>query len=505
MSDQVNVLLVDDEIVVLEAFVDILEDEGYKMFTADCGEKAMEVLRANPIDIVVSDINMPGMDGLQLLSLINEMDPEIPVIMATAYSSIDNTVECMRRGASNYLIKPIKVELLRSVLAEAAAKRRILHENRGLTDGLNKSNEALKSLNIERERVLELIAQKLRQPLIDQMNWCELLMTDSERSLHREHIETVAKVSSAAEEMLSQVQELLDGEKLQDRCQDLVDAEPPAEQVPAAACSQPVVPSVHPDRVDFKVLVVEDAPILRDVLVGVLQRKFHVLSAADGWQAMKLLVERPHLILTELDTPCVDTTEFLRHANKVVENISVIALYEAEDAARLAALSSLGVRDAIAKPFRVEEVMNKVAALAETTAPQMNESLLLVGPPSHEHNALHGLLASRYRTSTAASAESAMTEDASDFDLVIIDTTDQSHPWENDVTSVREKNEEIKVLALTDGKDAEIASAAERLEINSTVIKPYAFDDLLFRVRRLLDVEEMDGRVLRSVFRRPLL
>lgn len=172
MTDTVNVLMVDDEVVVLDAFVDILEGEGYRMFTAESGEKALEILRADAIDIVVSDIKMPGMDGLELLRIIHEIDAEIPVIMATAYSSIESTVESMRRGASNYLIKPIKVELLRSVLAEAATKRRMLRDNRELTELVKQRNEELERLNKERERVLEVIAQDLRQPLIDQINWC---------------------------------------------------------------------------------------------------------------------------------------------------------------------------------------------------------------------------------------------------------------------------------------------------------------------------------------------
>jgi DNA-binding response OmpR family regulator len=396
----------------------------------------------------------------------------------------------------------------------------MLGENRELTDGLEKSNESLKVMNAERERVLEVIAQNLRQPVIDQMNWCELLLTDTEHSLHREHIETLAKVNSAADGMLAQIQELLDSEKLEEHCKNLVDSNPPVEEDAPPAAAVPDEPSSLAEeedvapmgagpmlaaRVDFKVLVVEDDPILRDVLVGVLQRKFHVVSAADGWQALNLLVERPHLILTELDLPCVDTAELLRHANEMIENICVIAIHNAEDAARLVALSPLGLRDTIAKPFRIEDLLDKVKTLAETAAPQMSESVLLIGPQSDEHDALHGLLASRYRTCTAPSAEAALAEKAADVNLVIMDATDTSQAWETEVTSLREHNDEIKVLVLANRADDAVASAINEVEINAAVTKPYAFDDLLLRVRGLLDVKEIDGRVLRSVFRRPML
>jgi DNA-binding response OmpR family regulator len=149
--------------------------------------------------------------------------------------------------------------------------------------------------------------------------------------------------------------------------------------------------------------------------------------------------------------------------------------------------------------------MDKVEALAETTGSEMNESVLLVCPYPHEQDALYDLLASRYRTCIAPSAEAALAETANDFDLVIIDTTDESHSWEDDVRLFREHKEDIKVLALADGKDDAITSAVGQAEINSAVIKPYAFDDLLLRVRRLLGVVEIEGRVLRSVFRSPLL
>jgi signal transduction histidine kinase len=199
-------------------------------------------------------------------------------------------------------------------------------------------------LDDERARALEATAQKLRQPLIDQLNWCELLMTDSERSLHSEHLEVVAKINSTANKLLSQVQDLLDEEKIQQRARIIAPPEGsgqgghargPELQLarhtatggePTDAFSTPTVPigitatpscatgRYGPPRSDAKVLVVEDSATLRDLLVSVLRPTFHVFSAADGWEAMKRMVDRPDVIVTELDLPIVGVADLLGHA-----------------------------------------------------------------------------------------------------------------------------------------------------------------------------------------------
>ena len=531
MSDDAKVLMVDDEVVVLEAFVDILEDEGYKMFTADSGHKAVEVLRANRIDIVVTDINMPGMDGLELLSIVHEMDPDIPVIMATAYSSIENTVESMKRGASNYLIKPIKVELLRSVLAEAATKRRMLRENRELVHTIKKNNENLEQLNEERERVLEVIAQNLRQPLIDQMNWCELLTSDGEHSLHTGHLESVAKINSAANDMLTQVHDLLDEEKIKQRSQNPAD---PTENVEECAVPDgrhsdetdphmvtdeataleearshtgpeaslcPDMPPPPGDRTEFKVLLVENSSTLRDLLLSVLRPRFHVVSAPDGWEALQLMVARPDLILTELNLPCVDAAEMLRHARQIAADIPILAMYSPKDKALLAAAQPLGVQG-LPKPFHIADLIGQVEALAGPRGRHMTDSIVVVSPDATERHALYYLFDARYPTRVAASAQAAMMMADAHFDLLVVDAPTGEFPWQDVVTFFRKHNRSIKVLVLTDGKDRAIPAALKEVGANSAMLRPYAIDDLLMRVRRLLGVKEIDRRIFRSVYRR---
>jgi len=532
MSDAVNVLMVDDELVVLEAFVDILEDEGYTMFTADNGEKAVEILRANPIDIVVSDIKMPGMDGLELLSVVREIDADIPVIMATAYSSIESTVESMKRGASNYLIKPVKIELLKSVLAEAAAKRRTLRENRHFA-------EELKQLNAERERVLEILGQDLRQPLIDQMNWCELLLSDSEHSLYREHIEHIAKINSVASQMLGHVNELLDEEQIKQRARDaktlaenVRDGEcgpsetetPDADRVSAGdadadhanqtsehvktqiadghrlvACDG--IPSVPDKQSEFKILVVEPCSALRDLLVSALERPFHVFSAADGWEGVKLMVERPQLVITEVDLPFVDAADMLQHARNIVPDFAVLAMYNKNDKALLPAISRLGVQETLLKPFHLADVVAKAEVLSGADKAYRNHSILVYCQDPLDGYALYQVLNGRYRTCLATSIEAARVGASEPFDVLMVDTTGGDDSWQDVVRSLRGKNDNLKVLALYEAKDESVVRDPNG-GIDSAILKPYAINELLLQVRGLLGIKEINGHIMRNVYRK---
>jgi len=107
-----HILVVEDDLDLREALTDTLELAGYQISEADCGEKALDVLALKTFDLVVSDVNMPGIDGHELLARINSLYPFIPVILATAYGNVERAVDAMRVGAVDYLIKPFKPEVL---------------------------------------------------------------------------------------------------------------------------------------------------------------------------------------------------------------------------------------------------------------------------------------------------------------------------------------------------------------------------------------------------------
>lgn len=127
MSD-VKVLVVEDDLDLREAVVDTLQLAGYQVASADSGERALEILHQDgEIKCVVSDVNMGGMDGHQLLREIKSLHPHLPVILNTAYGSIDRSVDAMREGAVDYLVKPFAPQ----ALVETVAR----YTNESLTPG----------------------------------------------------------------------------------------------------------------------------------------------------------------------------------------------------------------------------------------------------------------------------------------------------------------------------------------------------------------------------------
>ena len=107
-----TVLVVEDDHDLREALVDTLEIAGCSVVQADCAEKALDIIPGQALDMVVSDINMGAMDGLGLLKEIRRQYPQLPVLLITAYGSVSASVEAIRHGAVDYLVKPFKPQLL---------------------------------------------------------------------------------------------------------------------------------------------------------------------------------------------------------------------------------------------------------------------------------------------------------------------------------------------------------------------------------------------------------
>lgn len=110
--DGIRVLVVEDDASLREALVDTLELAGADVVQAESGEHALELLQLNYVDMVVSDVNMGGMDGHELLSALRQDFPQLPVLLITAYGNIAKSVEAMRAGAVDYLVKPFKPQVL---------------------------------------------------------------------------------------------------------------------------------------------------------------------------------------------------------------------------------------------------------------------------------------------------------------------------------------------------------------------------------------------------------
>lgn len=121
---QIQVMLVDDENPFVTALAKRLTHRGLDVHTADSGDQALRELEAMDPDVVVLDIRMPGLDGLETLAEIKRRWPAVEVIMLTGHGTSDDVTEGIQSGAYDFLVKPCDVELLLELIIEASQKKR---------------------------------------------------------------------------------------------------------------------------------------------------------------------------------------------------------------------------------------------------------------------------------------------------------------------------------------------------------------------------------------------
>ncbi len=125
----IQILIVDDEQPIRESLSGLFEDEGYLVSTSASGEEAVARFRKSPADCVFLDIWMPGIDGLETLSRIKQINPDVPVIMMSGHATIDTAVQATKKGAFDFIEKPFSLDKLLIVLRNAVEKRRLELEN----------------------------------------------------------------------------------------------------------------------------------------------------------------------------------------------------------------------------------------------------------------------------------------------------------------------------------------------------------------------------------------
>lgn len=135
-----RILVVDDEESIRE-FLDImLRKEGYEVTMAEDGEKAVEVMKKKSFDMVISDLQMPKMNGLELLKYVKDQSPDIIFMLITAFGTTESAIEAMKIGAYDYILKPFKIDEVRINIANALRAKSLEGENRILKKELNKDN-----------------------------------------------------------------------------------------------------------------------------------------------------------------------------------------------------------------------------------------------------------------------------------------------------------------------------------------------------------------------------
>jgi len=164
-----RILIVDDEEAIREVVSTLLSAQGYQCQTAGNGEEAIRKMRDSGFDLVLSDLVMPGVDGLKLIELVRGYDSVVPVIMVTAMHDISTAIEAMRRGAYDYILKPFEKDQLFLSVRRALEHRRLIYENRLYQQELERRveertlqlSQALEELEQSYDYTLEALASAL--------------------------------------------------------------------------------------------------------------------------------------------------------------------------------------------------------------------------------------------------------------------------------------------------------------------------------------------------------
>jgi two-component system response regulator PilR (NtrC family) len=133
---QATVLVIDDEEIIREALEALLTSEGYRVIAVPTGQAGVDTAGSRPIDAVLLDLMLPDKNGIEVLEEIRRIDDELPVIMVTAFGTIDSAVAATKQGAFHYFTKPFKHDEVLAVLRNAVERRRLIRENRELRDRL---------------------------------------------------------------------------------------------------------------------------------------------------------------------------------------------------------------------------------------------------------------------------------------------------------------------------------------------------------------------------------
>lgn len=197
-----RLLIADDETAQVTALVRTLESEGYAPTGVHSAAEALSALRGSRFDILITDLHMPGMDGLALLDAARALDGYLVTVVMTGHGTIDTAIEAMKRGALDYILKPFNLATILPVLSRAVTVRRLHAENAALLKRVAERNAELEAANrVLRDAGQALgalsarVSQRLSRPLQELSQQSSLLLSESDTltPIQRHVVEGIAQ------------------------------------------------------------------------------------------------------------------------------------------------------------------------------------------------------------------------------------------------------------------------------------------------------------------------
>ncbi|MDH5714906.1 MAG: response regulator [Candidatus Aminicenantes bacterium] len=191
MKEKLKILIIDDEASIRDSCSQVLSKEGYITETAEDGSVGLEKVKKTKPDLVLVDLKMPGISGMEVLESLKEIDPDIVSIVITGYATIESAVEAMKLGAYDYVPKPFTPDELRLITNRGLEKRRLLLE----TATLRQEKKQME------ENFISLVTHELRSPLIAVKQYFDVILDE----------EIGGKLKVKQKEMLGRASERIDG------------------------------------------------------------------------------------------------------------------------------------------------------------------------------------------------------------------------------------------------------------------------------------------------------
>jgi len=191
MKKEFKILIIDDEAAIRDSCSQVLSKEGYFTETAEDGSVGLEKAKETKPDLVLVDLKMPGISGMEVLESLKDIDPDIVSIVITGYATIESAVEAMKLGAYDYIPKPFTPDELRLITRRGLEKRRLLLE----TSALRQEKKQME------ENFISLVTHELRSPLIAVKQYFDVILDE----------EISGKLKEKQKEMLSRASERIDG------------------------------------------------------------------------------------------------------------------------------------------------------------------------------------------------------------------------------------------------------------------------------------------------------
>jgi signal transduction histidine kinase len=196
-----RLLLVDDEAAQLRALSDTLELEGYTTHRAGSAQDALALLQPGQFDLLLTDLMMPGMDGIALIRAARQVDPALGAIVMTGHGTIDTAVQAMQVGALDYILKPFRLNVMLPVISRALDVQRLRHENAALQERERRRSEELAAAYQDLESFSYSISHDLRSPLRAVDGYARILEEDFGPRLGEEGRRVVGVIRDGSQKM----------------------------------------------------------------------------------------------------------------------------------------------------------------------------------------------------------------------------------------------------------------------------------------------------------------